>query len=164
MAKEENKTSSWKFLQIGMAVRDMDQAVKRLTELGFGPFEAKLLPPSAKPGPQAKPMTGKVDVQRADMGNIELELCGPVSGESPHQDFLDAKGEGIHHILFAVPDLDAEVDRFIKLGAKVTLHITFNGGGLALLDLNASGLCLELIQLPENDPETLKIVLSKKEL
>ena len=164
MAETENKSASWKFLQIGMVVRDMNQAVKRFTELGFGPFEAKLLPPSTRPGAKAKPNEGEVDVQRADMGNVELELCGPVSGESPHKEFLDTKGEGVQHLLFAVPDLNAELERFSKLGTKILLHVEFNGGGLAYIDLNTCGFILELIQLPENDPETLKIVLSKKEL
>lgn len=160
MAEQQNMTSGWKMLQIGIVVRDMDKAVQRFSELGFGPFKVKYLPKSTKDGPKAEPMLGKGEVQRAQMGNMELELCSPVSGKSPHQEFLDAKGEGIQHILFAVHDLDAELDRFIKLGAKIMLHITFNGGGLAYIDLNACGFILELIQLPKDDPETLKTVLS----
>jgi len=148
-------------LQIGLVVRNMDETVRRFSELGFGPFIPKLLPRSTKPGSKAKPMLGKVDVQRTALGNVELELCQPVSGESPHQDYLDTKGEGIQHILFAVPDLEAELDRFIKLGANILMHLTFNGGGLAYIDLNAGGFILELIQLPTNDPETLKVVLSR---
>ncbi|MBN1367808.1 MAG: VOC family protein [Dehalococcoidales bacterium] len=161
MANDENIFSSWKMLQIGMVIKDMDQAVKRLSELGFGPFIPKNLPRSTKPGQKGEPIQGEVDVQRATLGNVELELCQPVSGQSPHREFLDGKGEGIHHIMFAVPDLDAELDRFIKLGAKILMHLTFNGGGIAYVDLNACGLILELIQLPENDPETLKTVLSR---
>jgi methylmalonyl-CoA/ethylmalonyl-CoA epimerase len=161
MTKNENISSAWKMMQIGMVVRDMEQATKSLSALGFGPFTRKDLPSSAKAGAKAKPMLGKVDVQRATLGNVELELCQPVAGQSPHQEYLDAKGEGIQHILFAVPNLDAELDRFIKLGAKILMHITFTGGGLAYVDLNTCGFIVELIQLPKNDPETLKIVLSR---
>ncbi len=161
MADNGNISSSWKILQVGLVVKDMDKSINRLSKLGFGPFIPKLLPKSTRPGPKAKPMLGKVDVQRTMLGNVELELCQPVSGESPHRDFLDAKGEGIQHILFSVPDLEAELDRFNKLGAKVLMHLTFNGGGLAYVDLNACGFIIELIQLPTDDPETLKTVLSR---
>ncbi len=161
MAADNVIGADWKILQIGLVVRDMAQATGSLSAFGFGPFIPKLLPPSTKPGDKAKPEKGKVDVQRTALGNVELELCCPVSGESPHMEFLNARGEGIQHILFSVPDLNAELDRFIKLGAKILLHVTFNEGGLAYIDLNTCGFILELIQLPKNDPETLKIVLSR---
>jgi len=155
-------SSSWKILQIGLVVRNMDTAVQQLSALGFGPFIPKLLPPDS----QESDVNGhtadfKIDVQRSMIGNVELELCQPVSGASPHQEYLDTKGEGIQHILFEVPDLDEEIERLIGLGAQVLLHVDFKGGGLAYVDLKTCGFILELIQLPEDDPETLKILLSR---
>jgi 4-hydroxyphenylpyruvate dioxygenase-like putative hemolysin len=83
------------------------------------------------------------------VGEIELELCQPVSGESPHQEFLDSKGEGIQHVMFAVDDLEKEIDRLTKQGATVLLKAVFDKGGLAYLDLDASGFIVELIQIPK---------------
>ena len=34
------------------------------------------------------------------MGSLEIELIQPLEGQSPHKEFLDSKGEGIHHIAF----------------------------------------------------------------
>ena len=42
-------------------------------------------------------------------GPLEIELIQPVSGEGPHQEFLDAGNEGMHHVRFRVDDLDARV-------------------------------------------------------
>ena len=140
-------SKSWKMMQIGLVVKDMDQAVNQLSMLGFGPFGRKLLPPNAKHW-ETSP-TGEVDVKATMVGNVELELCCPVSGESPHMDFLKTKGEGIQHVLFAVDDLKKEVDRLTEKGAKVILGIGFGEGGLAYVDLNTCGFTIELLQIPE---------------
>ena len=149
-------------MQIGLVVRNMEIAVERLSALGFGPFIPKLLPPDSKVSDAGgNPSDSKVDVQRSMIGNVELELCQPVSGESPHQEFLDSKGEGIQHVLFEVQDLSEELARLTSSGATILLQVSFKGGGLAYVDLNTCGFIIELIQLPKDDPETLKILLSR---
>ena len=153
MANNEGLTSSWKILQIGMVVKDMGQAVESLSAFGFGPFDTKELPPGGKLVSKSQPGRARVDLLRTMLGDIELELCQPVSGQSTHQEYLDSKGEGIHHVLFEVQDLNAELDRFTKHGAKVLLHITFDGGGLAYVDLNTCGFIVELVQLPPEYPD-----------
>ena len=32
--------------------------------------------------------------------NVKLEIIEPVSGSTPHREFLNSKGSGIHHIAF----------------------------------------------------------------
>ena len=161
MAEEKAATSSWKIMQISLVVRDMNAATKSLSALGFGPFIPKYLPPDSKSSFRGKSSHAVIDVQRSTIGNVELELCQPVSGKSPHQEYLDSKGEGIQHILFEVQDIEAELKRLKNLGATILLNVSFKGGGLAYVDLNTCGFVIELIQLPKNDPETLKIVLSR---
>jgi methylmalonyl-CoA/ethylmalonyl-CoA epimerase len=154
---EESKTglSSWKLVQIGLVVRDMDKAEKRFSVLGFGPFVPKMLPPGTKEWFRGRPFHVNVNVKSTMVGNVELELCQPVSGESPHQEYLDRKGEGIQHVMFAVNDLEKEIDRLTKQGATVLLRASFDGGGLAYLDLDASGFIVELIQRPKGmSPES----------
>jgi methylmalonyl-CoA/ethylmalonyl-CoA epimerase len=150
MGKEEI-SPSWKLMQVGLVVRDMDKAIKRFSALGFGPFSPKSLPPGTKVWVTEKPSDGEVDVRATMVEDMELELCQPVSGPSPHKDFLESKGEGIQHIMFAVDDLEKEIERLTEQGAKVLLGASFgNGGGLAYLDLDACGLIVELIQIPKN--------------
>jgi methylmalonyl-CoA/ethylmalonyl-CoA epimerase len=165
MVNETNFSSSWKIMQIGLVVRNMDASVKQLTALGFGPFIPKLLPPNSQSvGADGKPSHAEIDVMRSMIGNVELELCQPVSGESPHREYLATKGEGVQHILFQVPDLNEELKRLSEKGAIVILHVRFKGGGLAYVDLKSSGFVIELIQLPEDDPEILKILLSREDV
>lgn len=42
-------------------------------------------------------------------GDVQIELIQPTRGVSMYTEFLEAKGPGLHHIAFAVPDYDATV-------------------------------------------------------
>jgi methylmalonyl-CoA/ethylmalonyl-CoA epimerase len=46
----------------------------------------------------------------------KIELLEATSAESPVARFLDKKGEGVHHIAFAVKDIEAEMVRLKKEG------------------------------------------------
>ncbi len=143
----ESETQSWKLMQVGVVVRDMDKAIERLSSLGIGPFEPRTLPPDRKEWFRGKPMNAEFNIHAARIGDVELELIQPLEGESPHKEFLDSKGEGIQHVMFAVDDFDKEVDRLTRNGAGVLLKAEMPGGrGLAYLDLNVGGIITELIQ------------------
>ena len=105
-------------LHVGVVVRDINKAAKRLESLGIGPFklfDASSLPPLAdKRYFRGEPYQGKVKVMTAEMGNMKLELFQPLEGKSPWQEFLDDKGEGIHHIGFKMDDYDSDVARFTE--------------------------------------------------
>jgi hypothetical protein len=152
-AKGKAASSSWKLEQIGLVVKDMDKAVQRFSHLGFGPFSPKVLPPGVKEWVKGKPTRAGVKVEATMVGNVELELCQPVSGDSPHQDYLESKGEGIQHVLFTVENLQEEIDRLTRLGCSVLLRASFGdeegSGGLAYVDLDASGLIVELRESPK---------------
>ncbi len=45
------------------------------------------------------------------IGQSEIELLQPLSADSPVGKFLERKGEGLHHICFQTPDVDAELDK-----------------------------------------------------
>lgn len=46
----------------------------------------------------------KVKTAFLKIGQTKLELLEPTSDESPISGFLEKRGEGIHHIAFAVPN------------------------------------------------------------
>lgn len=52
-------------------------------------------------------------------GESKIELLEATREDSPIAKYIDKKGEGIHHIAFAVSDIDAEVDRLKKEGFRV---------------------------------------------
>jgi hypothetical protein len=136
-----------KSLHVGIVVRDIDKAVKRLDSLGIGLFRAYVPPSTAPligiPTFRGKPMEAEVKVFKAKVGDVMIELFEPGKGESPWKEYLDKNGEGIHHIGFNVDDLDEAKAAFIKQGAKVLSTIEWQGGGGMYFDIGIGGLLLE---------------------
>lgn len=147
MAKR--KTAFTRLHHIGLVVKDMDKTIERLKALGIGPFTPRILPPDAKETYRGKPFnpSQRVKIQITKIGDIELELIQPINGESPHQEFLSKKGEGIQHLGFMVENLEENVNNLTGEGSSILLTSEFKGGGgVAYLDLDAAGLIVELVQ------------------
>jgi methylmalonyl-CoA/ethylmalonyl-CoA epimerase len=141
------QTQSWKLMQVGVVVRDMDKTVERLQCFGFGPFESRTLPPDREEWYRGKPFLGKVKISMATLGDVQLELIQPAEGESLHKEFLDEKGEGIQHVMFGVNDFEREVAALTEKGASIVLKAKMpNSRSIAYLDLNVGGLVVELVQ------------------
>jgi methylmalonyl-CoA/ethylmalonyl-CoA epimerase len=52
-------------------------------------------------------------------GESLVELLAPGSPESPIAKFIATRGPGIHHLCFAVPDLDAALARCTRAGLRL---------------------------------------------
>lgn len=132
--------------QVGVVVRDMDKAIAYYEMLGLGPF--------------VRPEISYTDVLYhgrtvsnawlmgfCSLGQIEMELIQPVSGPTIYRDFLEMKGEGIHHLGFDVQDMDARLAKYQKMGIRVLQSGRTPVGGFAYLDtLATGGVIFELIQ------------------
>jgi len=53
------------------------------------------------------------------MGESKIELLAALNDDSPIAKFLEKRGEGIHHIAFAVGDITSEVQRLKSEGFTV---------------------------------------------
>jgi methylmalonyl-CoA/ethylmalonyl-CoA epimerase len=147
--KVKGKATFSRLVHIGVVVRDMEKTVERLTALGIGPFEPWIFSPDAKEKYRGRPFypSRRVTIQKTRIGDIELELIQPIDGKSPHQEFLEQKGEGIQHLGFIVDNLEDEVERLTARGSGILLTAEFKGGGgVAYLDLDVAGLIVELVQ------------------
>lgn len=90
--------------EVGVAVRDLEQATALFVHL----FNATV---------------GKViEVPRYQMhycmcrvGKVDFELMAPTAGSGVIADFLKRRGEGLHHVAFAVDDIE---DTMATLGRK----------------------------------------------
>ena len=136
--------------QVGIIVRDMDEAVEYYQSLGIGPFEA-LNASATDRKVYGRPADDvKNEVKIAQAGGVQLELVYPASGESIQKEFLDTKGEGINHLGFFVDDIDKEVAKLVEKGFKVISSGKFvGGGGFAYFDTGkVGGVLFELIQFP----------------
>jgi methylmalonyl-CoA/ethylmalonyl-CoA epimerase len=142
------KSPSIRFLRVGIVVRDMEKTIEYLSSLGIGPFESFPPPDFAELLFRGKPCTLDLKACITKIGGLEIELIQPASGQSPQQEFLDSKGEGIQFIVFAVDDLDEAVESFTKSGISLLLYgKTKDGGGFAYLSIDAvGGIMVELFQ------------------
>jgi methylmalonyl-CoA/ethylmalonyl-CoA epimerase len=88
-----------KIHHIGIAVHDLEQSLKFYRDtLG--------LHVHARDTVEDQGVTAAL----LTIGQSEIELLQPLSADSPVGKFLERKGEGLHHICFQTPDVDAELE------------------------------------------------------
>ncbi len=126
--------SNWRYHHVGVIVRDMDAAVKYYESLGIFTLQPEF----------------GARLRMAQIGAHRIELIYPAQGQPIFKEFLDAKGDGIHHIAFSVDDLDAETAKLEAKGIPViTRRKRPEGGGIAFFDLRKyGGVIIELMQSP----------------
>jgi methylmalonyl-CoA/ethylmalonyl-CoA epimerase len=148
-AAREKRSPFARVHQIGVIVRDLDQAVAFYEDLGIGPFESPQGPAPifdrrvyGKPAPDVRNR-----ISKTQMGAVELELVQPVSGNSPQREFLEQHGEGVNHLAFLVEDLDGEVATLVQKGFRVLSSGKTARSAFAYLDTDRiGGVIFELIQ------------------
>ncbi len=86
---------------IGVMVRDIDEAVKVFSEI-FGFRKVETLPEMA-------PQEEFRSVFMA-AGEVTIELIEPINPNGSLANFLQKRGEGLHHISIEVDDIDRELE------------------------------------------------------
>jgi len=124
---------------IGIAVKDLDQAMKLYRE-AFG-IEPDLVYESSYT---------KAKIAFFPIGEVRIELIQPVNPESVVGRFLEKKGEGIHHVSYRVKDVDrslAELEmKGVQLIDKKSRKVRENERVAFLHPKSANGVLIELIQ------------------
>ncbi len=84
------------------------------------------------------------------IGESKLELLQATSNESAISKFIEKRGEGIHHIAFAVADIKAEMERLKKEGFVLLNEVPKKGADNKLVCFvhpkSAHGILIELCQ------------------
>lgn len=93
--------------EIGVAVRDLEQATALLVDL-FG----------GEAGDVQQVERYGMRFRMVRLGKVDFELMEPVSDSGVIADFLDARGEGLHHVAFAVGDVDEAVRALGEKGVQ----------------------------------------------
>lgn len=143
---------NWKFSHAALVVRDMDKAVKLFEALDVGPFPPFL--GGSGMSFSGKTVHGKLTdydmdlrIARSDLGGLTVELIQPLKGRSIYDEFLEEKGEGLHHLAFMVEDVDEEVAGLEKKGFSVIQTGAMQNTKWAYLEAKESGgLLIELCQ------------------
>jgi catechol 2,3-dioxygenase-like lactoylglutathione lyase family enzyme len=109
--------------QVAYVVHHMDEALPRYTAL-FGPFEVADSPlRGCTYRGRTVDCTLRLAVNRSSP--VEVELIAVLAGEAPHREFLEAHGEGLHHVRFRVDDLDRRLEGLSARGIEVIFYKRF---------------------------------------
>ena len=120
--------------QVALVVKDIEKTKKKWAAfLGVpvpdtvqaGDYEITKTKYKGKGAPKAKCLMAFFD---AGPG-MQLELIQPNGEKSTWQDFLDKKGEGLHHIAFAVKDTKKILENCEKEGIKCVQQGVYGDGG-----------------------------------
>lgn len=84
------------------------------------------------------------------IGESKIELLQATNPDSPIAKFIEKRGEGIHHIAFAVDDIEKEITRLKKEGFQVLNETPKRGADNKLVVFlhpkSANGVLVELCQ------------------
>jgi methylmalonyl-CoA epimerase len=90
---------------VGVIVHNIDDTLK-IYERIFG----------LKPTTVKTAMEGKARVAFVPVGDGEIELIQPLHPNMPQSEFLQTRGQGIHHISLSTDNIESEVNRMRKEG------------------------------------------------
>ena len=128
-----------KIEHIGIAVKDLEKSNQLFAAL-FGEKHYKT----------EEVLSEGVKTSFFKSGPNKIELLEATNPESPIAKFIAKKGEGIHHIAFAVTDIIAEIARLKKEGFTVLNEIPKKGADNKLVAFlhpkTTNGVLIELCQ------------------
>lgn len=75
----------------------------------------------------------KVRTAFFDVAGTHLELLEPTAPDSPIAQFLEKRGEGIHHIAFATDNITAQLGQAKNAGVKLIHEVPFEGAAAKLV-------------------------------
>jgi methylmalonyl-CoA/ethylmalonyl-CoA epimerase len=84
-----------KISHIGIAVKDMDAAIALYEKMG-----AKLLARKTS-------KNGSTDLAMLDLGGDLIEPISPLKDDTTLAKFIEARGEGLHHVAYDVNNIDS---------------------------------------------------------
>ena len=93
---------------VGVAVSDLDSAVA-LYEGTFG------MPVAHRETVESQ----GVEAVLLDVGDGHVELLRPLGPDTPVGKFVERGGEGLHHVAYAVDDIDATLERLTEQGVQL---------------------------------------------
>jgi methylmalonyl-CoA/ethylmalonyl-CoA epimerase len=60
-----------------------------------------------------------VEAVLLDVGDSHVELLAPTGPETPVGRFMESRGEGLHHVAYRVPDIDATLAQLRERGVRL---------------------------------------------
>jgi methylmalonyl-CoA/ethylmalonyl-CoA epimerase len=123
--------------QVAIIVKDVEETARQYAELFGVPVpEVIQVPPEeiAHTKYRGAPTFTRAKIAVFRLGQVALELTQPDLEPSSWKEFLDKKGEGVHHISFMTSDRDKVVDYFEKNDMPVRHYGEYPGGNYTIFD------------------------------
>jgi methylmalonyl-CoA/ethylmalonyl-CoA epimerase len=138
--------------QVAVVVRDIEKTSRAYAEVFGLPVPSVHLTgleAETQIRYRGKPTPGRAKLAFFPMGQITLELIEPIDGPSTWREFLDAHGEGVHHIAFQVKGMKETLTYLDGKGIPLVQKGEYKGGRYAYVD-SAPALKV-VLELLEND-------------
>jgi methylmalonyl-CoA epimerase len=127
---------------IGVAVEDLDAGIA----LYEGTFAMPLVH-------RETVESQGVEAVLLDVGDAHVELLRPLGADTAVAKFLEKRGQGLHHVAYRVPDIDAALRRLDEAGVELIdaeARSGIRGSRVAFLHPRATGGVLtELVEPAE---------------
>jgi len=128
-----------KIEHIGIAVKDIEKSNKLFASL-FGEKHYKI----------EDVLSEGVRTSFFQIGSNKIELLEATNPESSIAKYIEKKGEGIHHIAFAVKNIESEIKRLKNEGFTIINEIPKEGADKKLVAFlhpkSTNGVLIELCQ------------------
>lgn len=123
---------------VGVAVRSAEKAAQFYRDvIGLNQIETEILEDR------------KLKIAMIPIGESRIELLEPLEGETTVRNFLEKRGEGIHHLAVLVDDLDEILKRAVERGYRVLGEPSYGAGGKRVAFLHPKDLNGVLVELVE---------------
>jgi len=139
-------------VQIGLIVRDIEitaQSYAALLGVDVPEWSLTGSVEEAHTRYRGEPTEARAKLAFFRLGNLQIELIEPVGGPSTWREFLDAHGEGVHHIAFTVDGMQGQVAALDAHGMPLVQRGDYTGGRYAYID--SSEQLKVILELLEND-------------
>lgn len=125
---------------VGIIVRDLEAAVTRYGELGFGEAERFHAPDQG------------VEIATFRAGPGYVELISPTVDEGGLVRFLETRGESVHHVAYEVPDVRRALEQLAGAGFALIDETPRRGAHDWLVAFvhpkSCHGVLTELVEVP----------------
>lgn len=103
--------------QIAILVADLDAAIEYFgAAFGWGPFYKATANGHCQY--RGRNVSFVLALAFTMVGDLEVELVQPLTGDNPYDDHLRAAGEGIFHLRFATEAIEPHLQRFGEMGIE----------------------------------------------
>jgi methylmalonyl-CoA/ethylmalonyl-CoA epimerase len=149
---EAEKIELKQVFQVSVVVKDIQKAMEHYWKIfGIGPWQIYTFQPPDLTNTtlHGKPEPYTMRLATAQIGTVQWELIEPLDARSTYKEFLEQKGEGLHHVAVTVEDFDKTVAALEKQGMGILMSGTWHGTTYVYMDTEqALGTITEICKVP----------------